>query len=265
MFQQGLRYQGDGPALAVLALYGAFINNVVIAMFFILGHIFLFSDWRRQAGLATVCAIAVLSHFAQFKWLAFVVVAVLLGAPARILVLTLVAALIAIYTVALSHVPEVMMLSPNSGIRLAFIFDALKSLNDTDGLGIGYGTESVRWRYQFPNMAEFTFLPDPRSITPDRMLELLSVGVHNSFVQALLRTGLLGFGLLTAALFAAFPAHNLPRDACNHAAVVFMMIFIACFVNPSLETPIAVVGVGFGYGYLLALRANARSPHPLRR
>jgi hypothetical protein len=260
MFQQGLQYQGDGPTASLLAFYGAFINNILVGMFFVMGGIFLTNDWRRYAGLLTVLAIAVMSHFAQFRILSVVTLAALLGAPGRIVVIGLMATLMGIYAVGISHVPEVMIASPNSGMRLAFVADALRSVMDSYGIGIGFGKESVRWRYQFPNMADFTFLPDPRSITPDRMLEALSTGVHNSFVQALMRTRVLGFLLLLAAFFAAFPPRNLPKDVRNHAAIVFAMIFIACFVNPALESPVQVVGIGFVYGYLLALRASARAP-----
>jgi hypothetical protein len=90
------------------------------------------------------------------------------------------------------------------------------------------------------------------------MLEALSTGVENSFAAALLRTGLLGCLLLTASIFAAFPPATLPRDVRNHAGVLFSMLFITCFVNPALESPLQSVGVGFVYGYLLALRARAR-------
>jgi O-antigen ligase len=262
MFQQGLQYQGDDPATSVLALYGAFINNIVIAMFFIMGRIFLTSDWRRYAGIAGVFAIAVTTHFAQFKVVSVVALAALCGAPARMVVIALAAALTLIYAVGIGHVPEMMLTNPNSGIRLAFVADALSSVMDTHGIGIGFGTESVRWRYHFPNMADFTFLPDPTSITPERLLEVLSTGVHNSFVQALLRMGVPGFLLFLAAFFAAFPPRNLPRDVRNHAAIVFAMIFIACFVNPALESPVQVVGIGFVHGYLLALRASARGLAP---
>lgn len=259
MFQQGLGYQGEEPAQAVVGLYGAFINNIVVAMFFITGAIFLTTDWRRYAGLATVLVIAVVTNFVQFKVLIAVIIATVFGASGRLLVIGLVVAFTGIYAIGINYVPEMMIASPNSGIRLAFVADALSSAVETHGIGIGYGKESVRWRYQFPNMPDFTFLPDPRSITPARMLELLSTGVHNSFVQALLRTGVLGFLLLVAAVFAAFPPRDLPRDVQNHAAIVFSMLFINCFVNPVLETPIVVVGAGFVYGYLLALRA---STHP---
>jgi len=263
MFQQGLRYQGEDSTHAVIALYGAFINNVLIAMFFITGYIFLATDWRRYAGLIVFVGIAVTTHFAQFKVLAGVAVATLLGVHGRMLAIVLVTALTGIYAVGINYVPEIVSSAPNSGIRLAFVSDALSSTFDTQGIGIGFGTESVRWRYQFSGVKEFTFLPDPRSITPERLLTLLSTGVHNSFVQALLRTGVVGFVLLLAAFFAAFPHRSLQRDIRNHAAVLFSMIFITCFVNPALETPIAVVGVGFVYGYLLALRASAQTRAPV--
>jgi hypothetical protein len=90
------------------------------------------------------------------------------------------------------------------------------------------------------------------------MLEVLSTGVHNSFAQALLRSGVLGCALLIIAFFAAFPTHKVPRHVGNHAASLFAIMFIACFVNPALESPVQVVGVGFVYGYLLALNARAR-------
>jgi O-antigen ligase len=260
MYQQGLGYQGDYSAYAVLALYGAFINNVVIALFFVLGGIFLTRDWRRYLGLALVLGVALSSHFIQFRVLTAIVLATLFGVPGRKVAAGLVVTLVGIYALGINFVPEAMTKDPNNGLRLALVADALSSTIDTQGVGIGFGKESVRWRYRFPNMPDFTFLPDPRSMTHDSMLEALSRGVHNSFIQALLRTGVLGFFLLVAAFFAAFPPHNLPRDVRNHAASVFALIFIACFVDTALETPINVPGIGFVYGYLLVLRAEAHSP-----
>jgi O-antigen ligase len=129
-------------------------------------------------------------------------------------------------------------------------------------MGIGYGTESVRWTYRFPGLPEFTFMPDPASLSRERLLEVLSRGVHNSFAQATLRTGLLGACLLLGAFFAAFPPSNLTRAVKSHASIVFIIIFVACFVNPGLESPVQLVGIGFIYGYLLALRGSTR---PWRR
>jgi len=265
MFQQGRQYQGDDPAQTVLALYGALINNTLVGTFFIMGAVFLAKDWRRYAGIATILTIAITTHFAQFRILTLIALATLFGVSGRIMVIGMVAVFTSAYAIGIGYIPQVMVESPNSGIRLAFVADTLLSAVDTHGIGIGYGKESVRWRYDFPNMPDFTFLPDPTSITPDRMLEVLSTGVHNSFAQALLRTGVFGFLLFLAAFFAAFPPHNLPRDVRNHAAVVFGMIFIGCFVNPGLETPVALVGIGFIYGYLLALRGYARTRVPVMR
>src|SRR5690242_14314939 len=199
MFQQGRQYQGDDPAQTVLALYGALINNTLIGMFFIMGAVFLVNDWRRYAGIMTVFGIAVTTHFAQFRILTVVALAALFGVSGRMMVVGMVAIFTGAYAIGIGYIPQMMVESPNSGIRLAFVADALVSTVDTHGIGIGYGKESVRWRYDFPNMPDFTFLPDPTSLTPDRMLEVLSTGVHNSFVQALLRTGVFGFLLFLAA------------------------------------------------------------------
>ncbi|MBV8474366.1 MAG: hypothetical protein JO234_13185 [Hyphomicrobiales bacterium] len=132
------------------------------------------------------------------------------------------------------------------------------SFGDTFGLGVGYGKESVRWQYQFPGMPLFTFLPDPKTITPERMLEAMSTGVENSFAEALLRTGLLGFGLFVTAFFAAFPPRNLPLSIRNHAASVFAIMFLGCYVNSALESPLSAVGHAYLYGYMVALRICAR-------
>lgn len=258
MLQQGLRYQGDGPIHAMLVLYGAFINNVMIANFFLLSRIFFTKDWRRYAALLVFIIIVATTSFLQFRIFAVVLFAVLLGAPARWVAIGLVFVFVVTYAIGLGYVPEMVRLSPDSGLRLAFIRDALKSVMDTHGIGIGYGTESVRWVYHFPGLPTFRFLPDARNMSYGRMLEALSTGVHNSFVQALLRTGVLGFVLLVAAFFAAFPSRKLPKDTKRHATVSFVIIFMACFVNPALESPAQAVGVGLIYGYLITINARAR-------
>jgi len=225
----------------------------------VLGYIFFTTDWRHYAALTTFICIAVSTHFAQFRVLAVSAIAVLFGVPGRQMVVGLVLALVSVYAAGIELIPSIRSINPNSGIRLWFVADAISSVIDTNGVGIGYGKESVRWQYRFPGVPVFTFLPDPRTLTPQGMLEALSTGVHNSFVQAMLRTGVVGTFLLVAAFFAGFPARNLPPDMRNHAAVALAMIFIACFVNPALESPVQLVGIGFVYGYLLALRARAQS------
>ena len=141
----------------MLSLYGAFINNIIIAMFFITGRIFLTTDWRRYAGLGFVLAVAATSHFMQYKIVTVIAVLSLLVAPGRLVVIGALAGLIASYAIGIGRIPETMLVSPNSGIRLVFISDALTSARDTYGLGIGFGKELVRWRYHFPNMPDFTF------------------------------------------------------------------------------------------------------------
>ena len=258
MFQQGLGYEGDHSASAVFALLGSFTNNVSIALFFGTGVIFFTTDIRRLAALISMLLVAVTTHFAQFKLLTVVTLAILVGFPGRKAVVGAIAILVGIYVVGVNFVPAAMSADPNDGLRLALVADAFTSVADTYGVGIGYGKESVRWVYRFPNVPDFTFLPNAVTMTHSRFLEALSTGVENSFVEGLLRTGIVGFLLLVAATFAAFPLRKLPKDMQNHAAVVFSMLFIGCYVNSSLESPLAVVGLGFAYGYLLALRGASR-------
>lgn len=259
MFQQGVQYQGASPAATTLILYGSLINSIAIAVFFVTGSIFLTNDWRRYSGILLLLGVAILSPLAQFKVLAVTIVIILSGVPGRLMVAALATALTSAYAVGLNFVPQTFALDPNSGIRLAFISDAIASVADTYGIGVGFGKESVRWRYEIPGFVDFTFLPDTRNITHARMLEILSTGIHNSFFQALLRTGVVGFILIVSAILATFPPRRLPCGVRNHASVIFFTIFLAMFVNPVLESPLQIVGLAFAYGYLIALRASARA------
>jgi hypothetical protein len=267
MFQQDRQYQGASVEESILALYGALINNVTIAMFFLTRSVILQDRFRRFVALALILAIGVTTHFIQFRIITLSLLVIILSRHDRIIALAIVLAVIGAYGIGLHYIPEMMRNAPNSGIRLAFMSDALRSVYDSNGLGIGYGVESVRWRYMFPGMPVFTFLPDANTMTHERLLSALSTGVENSFMQSMLRTGVVGFSLFLAAYIVLIPSAQLPRPVRNHATVVLIILVIGCFVNSSLESPLAVVGMGFCYGYLIALKgmASARTAFAVRR
>jgi len=254
MFGQGLGYEGQDSLHAIPALYGALINNVTIADFFVIGAVFLTRDWRRYVAFTYILVVAATSHFAQFKLVSLALIAIALGVSGRKVIIAVAVILPIIYAIGLYHIPEVIRSSPNSGIRLAFVSDALRSTVETSGVGVGYGTESVRWRYDFQQMPTFTFLPDPMSMTRERMLEALSTGVENSFAESLMRTGVIGCLLFVLSYFVAMPRRDLPCDLGRHASMVFCMSFIGIFVNSALESPLSTVGHAYVYGYLLSLR-----------
>lgn len=265
MLQQGRGYEGHYSVFAIFAMLGAFVNNVMIYLFFLLGFIFLVRDFRRYVALAWVLLVAITTHFLQYKLLIAAMLATALGLSARKAAIGVMGMLLAAYGIGLHFLPKIMALDPNDGLRLAMLNDTFRSVADTYGIGIGYGKESVRWIYRFANAPPFTFLPNAEQMTHSRMLEALSTGVENSFAESLLRTGIVGCALLVAAIFAAFPPRNLPRHVRNHATMLFCMLFIGCFVNSSLETPLNAVGLGFAYGYLLALRGCYRVCAPRLR
>ena len=201
-------YEGDYSLYANLAEWGAFLNGMVIAFFFLSGAVFYTKDWRRYAALGFMFLVCGMSHFTQFKVLTGITLTGLFGLPVRRVAIVAVITFVALYGVGLSYVVELLHKEPNDGLRLVFISDVFRSVADTAGFGIGYGRELVRWRYHFPGLPDFTFLPDPNSMSHARMLEALSTGVHNSFAQALLRSGVLGCMLLVVALFAVFPTNK---------------------------------------------------------
>ncbi len=258
MFHSGVSYEGDDATSTILAAYGSFINSITLGSFFIFGHLFYSRGARRYAALAVILLIAATTHFVQFKLVALAAVIILIGFPPRLTVVAVVAAFIATYAIQAYDIPGAVAKNPDKGIRIAFVADAFQSLVDTSGLGIGYGTESVRFVYRFPGQPDFVFMPDPRTISKGRLMELMSRGVHNSFAQAMLRIGVAGCLLLTCAMFRAFPRPGLPRPVQCHASMLFIVIFVACFVNPTLESPRQLIGAGFSYGYLLALRSCAK-------
>ncbi|MGH6679385.1 MAG: hypothetical protein ACREDL_10775, partial [Bradyrhizobium sp.] len=212
MLQQGLRYEGEGPIASIFGLYGAFINNMLIGFVFIAASIYFTRDLRRYCALGFTLLIGITSHFLQVKLLAGAIVATRLHIRGRTMAIGIALLLMTSYAIALNFIPMMARRDPNDGLRLTFLVDVLRSTADTRGLGVGFGKESVRWRYHFPGRPVFTFLPNPRTMSHARMLEALSTGVHNSFAEALLRTGLPGLILLVASFVAVFPPGSLPRD-----------------------------------------------------
>ena len=258
MFQQGLGYQGEEPAQAVVGLYGAFINNIVVAMFFITGAIFLTTDWRRYAGLAAVLVIAVVTNFVQFKVLIAVIIATLFGASGRLLVIGLVVAFTGIYAIGINYVPEIMIASPNSGIRLAFVADALSSAVETHGIGIGYGKSRSDGGISFPTCRISRFFPTRDQSRPPACWNcfrpVFTIPLFRLFCEPACWASFCSL-LLFSRLFPSRFAKGRPKPRGNriqHALHQLLREF-------GLETPIVVVGAGFVYGYLLALRA---STHP---
>lgn len=266
MFISGVQYEGDDTTSTILAAYGSFINSITLGLFFLFGHLFYRHDQGRYFTLFLILLVAFTTHFVQFKIISLAAIVMLIGFPPRLVIVGVIAAFMASYAIQALDVPGAVAGNPDKGIRVAFIVDSFESLVDTSGVGIGYGTESVRWVYRFPGQPDFTFMPNPATISDTRLMEVLSRGVHNSFIQAMLRLGVIGLILMTAAIFCAFPPAGLPRPVLCHASMLFVCMFVACFVNPALESPRQLVGIGFSYGYLLALRSTVRRvPHDLRQ
>jgi O-antigen ligase len=253
-----LSYEGRGTALTIVYSYAQFPNGIIIAFVYMLGCLFS-AAYGPLARLGVVGYIVVCSAFIgvlQFRVFAFYIFGVLARIPAGGVLLVYLAGLAAVYLAGLHFVGELYKIDPNIAIRILFLRDALEVVRDTAGLGVGYGTESVRWHYDFDGVAELEFLPSGE-IGSTELLRAMSTGVHNSFLQSLMRTGVFGLVLMVAAFAAAYPARSVPSSTQKQCSAIFFSCLLVCLVNPALETPLQAIGVGFAYGYLVAINRAA--------
>jgi hypothetical protein len=118
MIQQGVGYEGDHSAYAVIALSREFINHMLIAFFFAIDAIFFNRDRRRYAALALMFLIATMRHFAQFRLLTAIILAPLWGYTGRKVAVSSVALLLLLYGVGMNFIPEAMVKGPSAPARL---------------------------------------------------------------------------------------------------------------------------------------------------
>jgi len=237
--------------------YGSFINSTTILLIF-LTHFLFFSRMKKIQRFITLTSLVTLglfTHYIQFRVFCAITVAIILGAPARLTVAAVVCIFVLGYVFAQSYIPEIYQLDENAAIRLLLSRGAAQSFVDTMGIGIGYGTESVQWEYQFAGTSAINnFLPAVETMSNLEFERALSRGVHNSFMQEALRSGVIGFTLLILVFFQPiwhrFSSNRLQRSV----AVIFCFSFISCFVNPALESPLQLGGIGMALGYICAAK-----------
>ena len=156
----------------------------------------------------------------------------------------------------LAHIETVWLLDKNTGWRLLFWHGTLEALQQTRGIGIGFGTEALQNFYR--DIPHDVFIADDTS-------NFLLVGTHNAFSDVALRLGVVGLALLLLIVFRSFPARNIKPGLVWHANVVFFMVFICMYLNVALQSPTYAIGISFLLGYLRALNCEAaRMPAKLK-
>lgn len=148
------------------------------------------------------------------------------GQLARITVLGLIVVLLASAIIAPIFWPELAKLDGNTGIRAVFWGDAWRALADTWGVGVGFGTESIR-PYYIIEGAKWILRP------PDAD-DFLLVGLHNSFVQVLFRMGIVGLLLMLLLVLRIRPRGASISQQTRFDCWLFCVLFISMSVNVAI-------------------------------
>jgi hypothetical protein len=242
-----LAFSGPDPEIYEVS---ASNNNEIffyIAMFY---GVYLSKSWLVRI-IAILCLMGCLfaTPFAQVM-IVFVVALVMAVSPLpRTTAAAFVATFLSIWIWGIFNVTAVWRADANSGVRLIFARDAFNSIVETNGVGVGFGTEAIRNIY--PEFAH-------RHINwYNSYSSFMLTGPHNSFVGVSFRLGLLG-GLIMIWLFVyrCFPGSaRLPVS--RFLSMIYSLLVITLFVNVSLESPTYSMAIAFMLALLLTARSAA--------
>ena len=140
-------------------------------------------------------------------------------------------------------------LDHNTGVRAILWRDTLLTTLDTYGLGVGYGTEYIKHRFE-------EIMPEGWTIGagPDDVF----VATHSSFYDVLLREGVLGLCLFS---FWFFHAIRISASAAlkerRLASCVATLLIVNSSVNVGLSSISYLFGSAFAVALLIVLRERS--------
>ncbi len=205
-------------------------------------------------GLTLIVIMAAFADDSQTQITVLLMLGLLIFPYKRTVSYTFVAILAVAISIAPSYWSWIWEHDRNDGIRAVFWRDAMRAVNETHFLGVGFGTQSVQ--YNFADFAAFALQGDKSKVR--------LIGLHNSFYQSLFRCGILGLGCVvawTAWLFGKIRHNGYLVVQCWLASAVVLSM---C-VNPSLESTIFVYGNAFAIALLLTLAGGACAEGVTRR
>ncbi|MCC6948884.1 MAG: hypothetical protein IT539_14050 [Bradyrhizobiaceae bacterium] len=144
-------------------------------------------------------------------------------------------------------------IDPNTGWRLAWWGDVVEALRDTWGVGVGFGTESLR--------NEYSAILHRDSYRAE-LEDFLFVGTHSAFFDTMFRTGVVGFLLLCIVLVRCFPHPRMAPLARAHCCAMFALLILCLHSNLGLQSPMYSIGAAICIGYLQSERR--RMVHSVR-
>jgi hypothetical protein len=210
----------------------------VALLAFVLVRRTLQSPWATQGTMVALAIILlVTSSSAQGNIaMGILVPLVLLPNAKRTITFCFLLVLMAIPLIAWPYVQEIWLADPNTGIRLFFWHDALDRLWQSGGVGVGFGTETIRPLYALRTTdVSLSGIDDPNFIL---------IGSHNAFIDAFYRMGVIGGGLLAIFVFSLFV--KVVRGTI--AQVNIMDCWVVCALATNLMVNVGLASFNFFFG-----------------
>lgn len=243
------RAENNGLGLSQLINADAVIAFVVVRRWILNEAIE--PQFRILIGLALVLTTS--GAFQSILLAISLVLLIVMSRSKRTLTISIVTGLVLAPLFLIPFMEEIFLWDPNTGIRLAFWKDVIERTWESRGLGVGFGTETIRPRYYW----EFGY----NVIAPLESERFIYVAAHNAFFDAMYRMGVLG--LLILAYFLGSTCLRLLRSA--RLRVFDCWIIVATFLTLSVNVALVSVNFVFGTCFIigwLVYRARVIDRHP---
>ena len=217
------------------------LNMPMLALFY-------FSLFSRKRPVVVdvllILAVAVLSTSMTNLIVAMSAMAIRLTPAFRLAPAGVAACLLTMLAVAPSFAPTIYNSDNNAGVRAIMWRDAIIAVSDTNGVGVGFGTEYIT--NEFGEVAG----PDWQ-LMPERDPTRLFISTHSAFYDVLLRLGVLGAALLFLWLGRyAVLTRKIPDHSARAAASLAVLVYASLAFNPALISVNIFLGVAFVLGLL---------------
>ena len=237
--------------------YVQFNSLYNIEMFFALaiGYFVLASKKvPKWVGLIICILLFIFSTYLQAQLVALLLMVFLLGAPPRLAMYGAIAGIFILIVSLLPFGAAFREIDPNIGVRIFMWNDSIKAFVDTNGIGIGFGTEYITNFYPYSNQLHIqTYLREGHQY----------IGNHSAFFSVLMRMGLIGLLALIMFLFSFLPTkgrafRNLKGGITSKGdpflCWIYTILIISFASNVALASIHYFIGNAFLIGYLMSFR-----------
>jgi hypothetical protein len=160
--------------------------------------------------------------------------------------------LVGIILVAWPFADQIWHVDPNTGIRLFFWHDAVHRFLESHGVGVGFGTETIRPLYSLTDRdVSLETIDDPGFIL---------IASHNAMIDAIYRMGVLGFGILMYFVVKVIAGVLRSSSLSVFDCWIICMTATVLLVNVGLVSFNFFFGSAFLLGWLMYRATRSRVP-----